>query len=204
MRPTIASPRPLVVLFALLAVPALAQRSSRSGIGLKVGAQLANTRSAAFTYEPITGAVLGGYMPIWVANRFELQPELLFSMQGSAFTPSEGNRQVTYLFYAQVPLSAKLYVSNALNLQTGVQAGWMVTALQDGNSVKDRYKPMDIGFNVGVGLDLIGGTDLTFRYYSGMTPVLVNDDLIYPTNRTLQLTAGYRMVRFKHHARRRR
>jgi hypothetical protein len=192
------------MLLALLAVPVMAQRSSRSGIGLKVGAQLANTRSAAFTYEPITGAVLGGYMPIWVANRFEVQPELLFSMQGSAFTPSEGNRQATYLFYAQVPLSAKLYVSNALNLQTGIQAGWMVTALQDGNPVKERYKPMDIGFNMGLGLDLIGGTDLTVRYYSGMTPVLMNDGLIYPTNRTLQLTAGYRMVRFKHHVRRRR
>ncbi len=204
MRPIIASPRPIVALLVLLALPVMAQRSSRSGIGLKVGAQLANTRSAAFTYEPITGAVLGGYMPIWVANRFELQPELLFSMQGSALTPSEGNRQVTYLFYTQVPLSAKLYVSNALNLQTGVQAGWMVTALQDGNSVKDRYKPMDLGFNVGVGLDLIGGTDLSVRYYSGMTPMLLNDDLIYPTNRTLQLTAGYRMVRFKHHVRRRR
>lgn len=191
-------------LFLLLSLPVLGQRPSRSGLGFKLGGQLATTRSAVFTFEPVAGAVMGLYAPIWVADRLEVQPEVLLSMQGSAFAPVEGPRVVSHLFYVQMPVSAKLYVSNVVNIQAGIQAGYLAYATSAGEPTKDRYKPMDIGLNVGLGADLIGGTDLAVRYYSGLTPVLVNDDQVFPSNRTLQLTAGYRFLQLKHRGRRRR
>lgn len=197
--------RPTSILSLLLVVslPLLAQRPGKSGIGFKLGAQMSTNRSAAFAYEPIVGAVVGMYAPLCVANRLEVQPELLISMQGSSFAPGEGERSVMHLFYVQMPVSVKLYFSNTLNLQTGIQAGYMLTALNNGSSVTDLYKPLDLGFNVGLGFDMRTGTDLAVRYYSGMTPVLLNDATLFPTNRTVQFTVGRRFIRFKTRARRR-
>jgi len=190
-------PTSILSLLLIASLPVLAQRPGKSGLGYKLGAQMATNRSAAFAYEPIAGAVLGMYAPLCVGNRLEIQPELLFSMQGSALAPSEGERSVTHLFYVQMPVSVKVYFSNTLNLQTGVQAGYLLTALNNGSAVKDLYKPLDIGFNVGFGFDMRSGTDLSVRYYSGMTPVLADDATIFPTNRTIQITAGRRFIRFK-------
>jgi hypothetical protein len=187
----------------LLTLPALGQKAGRSGVGFKIGGQLATSRSAVFTYEPIAGATMGVYAPLILMNRFEIQPELLLSMQGSAFTPVEGERSVSHLYYVQLPISAKMYMSNVVNLQCGLQAGWLALATQNGERVTDRYKPTDVGLNVGLGADMRGGTDLTLRYYIGLTPVLMNDDQVFPSNRTLQFTAGHRFMRIKGHARRR-
>jgi hypothetical protein len=188
----------------LLTLPALGQKAGKSGVGFKIGGQLATSRSAVYTYEPIAGATMGLYAPLMLMNRFEVQPELLLSMQGSAFTPVEGARTVSHLYYVQLPISAKMYMSNVVNLQCGLQAGWLALATQNGERVTDRYKPTDVGLNVGLGADMRGGTDLTLRYYSGLTPVLVNDDQVFPSNRTLQFTVGHRFLRIKGHARRRR
>jgi hypothetical protein len=61
----------------------------------------------------------------------------------------------------------------------------------------ERYNNLDFGLNGGLGVDLRSGLDLTLRYYSGMSPVLRYDDVLFPKNRTLQFTAGYRLMRLR-------
>ena len=147
--------------------------------------------------------MLGAYAPIWAGARLELQPELLISAQGSSIKPDEGTRQTLRLYYVQLPINMKVFMTNVLNVQAGIQAGRLIVANADHEDVTDRYQRMDIGLNLGAGLDFACGMDLTLRYYSGLTPLLVDDDVLFPTNRTLQLTAGYRMMRFKGHTRKR-
>src|SRR5262245_61205326 len=79
----------------ILAVPALGQRPSRSGIGLKLGPQLASQRAPGYNFQPVPGGVIGVYVPLWICPRLELQPELLGSMQGSSFDIGEGSSVVT-------------------------------------------------------------------------------------------------------------
>ncbi|MBK8612096.1 MAG: PorT family protein [Flavobacteriales bacterium] len=195
--------RPLFWTLFVLSLPAFGQRASRSGLGLKGGLQMATTRTAILSYDPVPGAVLGAYAPIWAGARLELQPELLISAQGSSIKPDEGTRQTLRLYYVQLPINMKVFMTNVLNVQAGIQAGRLIVANADHEDVTDRYQRMDIGLNLGAGLDFARGMDLTLRYYSGLTPLLVNDDVLFPTNRTLQLTAGYRMMRFKGHTRKR-
>lgn len=201
---TAASLRPLIVLSLVLALPAFGQRPNRSGIGLKAGGQLASWRSAVNTYNAVPGAVAGVYFPIGMGARSELQPELLVSLQGAGRTFGEGQRSMLQCVYLQVPVTAKFFLSNAFNLQAGVQVGQLMLAQQDEMDVTDDLRPFDIGLNMGLGLDLLHGFDLTLRYYSGMTPVLVNDDILFPHNRSIQLTAGYRITQFKGFGARRR
>ena len=196
--------RPLFWTLFVVSLPAFGQKISRSGLGLKGGLQMATTRTAMLRYDPVPGAVFGAYAPIYAGARLELQPELLLSAQGSSIKPEEGIRQTLRLYYLQLPINVKFYMTNVVNVQAGVQAGRLLAANSDHEDVTELYQRMDIGLNLGAGMDLMQGLDLTLRYYSGLTPMLLDDDVLFPTNRTLQFTVGYRIMRFKHAGRRRR
>ena len=185
----------------VLALPAMGQKPSRSGMGLKLGAQMSVTWVEGLHYDPIPGAVAGAYFPLWCGARFELQPELLGSMLGSSFTDTEGQRHVLHLYYLQLPLSAKFFFTNALNVAGGFQMGRLLAAKAspDNSNATELYRPFEFGTNIGLGADLASGVDFTFRYYNGLSSITDDVDL-NPTNRAWQFTVGYRIARFqKHH-----
>lgn len=189
--------RPLAWAALLLALPTLGQRPSRSGIGLKLGPQLASQRAAGHNFQPVPGAVLGVYVPLWVAAGLEVQPELLASMQGSSFKMIDGGTITTNTYYLQLPVNAKLYMGNTFNLQGGGYLGHILSANTDGENTTDAFNGWDAGFTLGLGLDMMRGFDITARYVYGMTNMM-NEDAVFPTNRCIQLTAGWRLVQFRH------
>jgi hypothetical protein len=174
----------------------IAQRSSRSGYGVKGGFHLAGWRSAVITYDPVPGVTLGGYAPIWVCPSLEVQPELLLSLQGASITLPDDDRRTTRTAYVQLPVTAKFFLNRTFNLQGGIMAGMLVAALANDENVKDGFNSLDHGLLVGLGIDQRNGFDLTLRYYSGMSALLADDQRIYPTNRLLQITAGKRLGQF--------
>lgn len=194
--------------FALLLI-AMATHGQRSAIGIKGGVVLGTARSELVRYGMVPGATLGPYAAIGVSDRIELQPELLVSLQGASYVVGENeDRWVDRQLYAHLPISVKFFVSNTFNLHLGGQLGWLLLARTDTDdgaiNTTDRFVPLDAGVIAGLGLDLIGGTDLTLRYYGGITPTLAEDRTLYPRNQTLQLSVGYRFKPFKQrHARRR-
>jgi hypothetical protein len=192
--------RAIGLLTLALSLHASAQsRPARSGIGFKLGPQLASQRAAGYNFQPVPGGVLGMYFPIWIRPRLELQPELLGSMQGSSYDiPDDGGRIVTNTYYLQLPVTAKLFLGNVLNLQGGGYIGQLLAANTDGENTKDAFNGMDAGFILGLGIDMMSGFDLTARYVYGKTNLMRGDDTVFPTTRCLQLTAGWRLMRFKH------
>ncbi|HMQ77166.1 MAG TPA: outer membrane beta-barrel protein [Flavobacteriales bacterium] len=183
--------------------------AQRSAIGIKGGIVLGTARSALVQYGLVPGATLGPYAAFGVSDRIELQPELLVSLNGASYAVGENDdRWVDRQLYAHLPLSVKLFVSNTLNLHIGGQLGWLLMARTDTDdgtiNTTDRFVPLDAGVIAGLGLDLIGGTDLTLRYYGGVTPTLADDSTVYPRNNTLQFTVGYRFKPFKRRYARRR
>lgn len=201
LRPT----RSLTFALLLLALPAVAQRPSRSGIGLKAGLQWSTIQSGGQNMQSIPGAAAGAYAPLWFGNRLEFQPELLLSYQGATHFHKEDPAREIRLLYAQLPVSAKLYLTNAVNVQLGVEAGYLVAANVDGNDAMESYKPFDFGLLGGIGVDMMNGLDITARFYSGLTPILADDIELFPTNRCTQLSVGYRIAQFnrsRHYRRR--
>lgn len=192
-------PHTLLILPLLLApVNAIAQRS---GIGVKGGMLASHVRSGAYTTQYIPGATAGIYAPVLGSPRFELQPEVLLTALGSGHTSPEGERFSVRTLYLQVPLSAKIYFTNVVNAQLGVQASKLLMAQQAGSGdptdITESYRPDEIALLVGMGADLRSGMDLTFRYQNGMTPVLQNDDSLFPRNQAFIMTLGYRIVSFR-------
>lgn len=190
--------RSLVWCGLVLSLPAFGQRPSRSGVGLKAAGQWATQHAEGLTYQPIPGAAGGVYFPLWCGYRFELQPELLVSFQGASQQIPEGDAIQLRTLYVQLPLSAKLFLSNTFNAQFGVLGGRLLNAKVDGEDASDIYRPWDFGFTAGLGVDLSSGVDITARYYMGHTPVISGNDNGFPKNRVAQLSFGYRVARFSH------
>lgn len=188
----------LFIVLSALVHGTKAQRQGHSGLGVKLGGQLCNLMASDRTYLAVPGAVAGVYVPLLVSARLELQPELLLSYQGSDLQQVERDATRIRMLYLQVPLSAKLFLTNAINLQAGLQAGRCLQAKADDTEVTDDMRTYDVGFTAGLGVDLRRGLDITARYYGGTTPTLLTTTGVNPRHRLIQLTAGLRLVRFSH------
>lgn len=194
--------RSLPVTAPLLAILLpLVSFGQQSGLGIKGGVLMSDTRSVTVTTNVIPGATAGCYFALRAGERLEVQPELLLTSLGAGYTLPDGERSTVRTLYVQLPVSAKVYIGNAFNVQAGFLVGRLMLAQQstpDGkDDVTDNYNTWDHGIVLGIGADLITGLDLGLRYYSGLRPVLVNDDVVFPRNRAYMLTAGYRIARMR-------
>lgn len=176
-----------------------AQPSGQAGMGIKAGGQWSTLLASDATYTPIPGGLLGVYFPLLASARLELQPELLLSYQGCDVQRPDEDPSRLRMLYVHLPVCAKIFLTNEVNLQGGVQAGKRISAWMDDEQVTDRFRPYDVGFIAGLGIDLRSGLDFTARYYGGTTPVLTETTGVNPRHRLLQITAGYRVMRFGRH-----
>jgi len=189
---------PLLVILALSAPLTFAQQS---GFGIKGGPLMSNTRSGNRSGNWLPGASVGTYFALRAGPRMELQPEVLITSLGAGYSlPDDGRGHVRTL-YAQVPVSFKLYLGNVANVQAGAQMGRLLLAQQsaggESTRVTEGYESWDYGVILGLGADMVSGLDLGLRYYSGLRPVLANDQALFPRNRSLALSLGYRMSRLR-------
>ena len=191
---------PLFPVFVLLfAATANAQPSGHGGMGIKAGGQWSTLLASDRTYTAIPGGLVGVYFPLLASARLELQPELQLSYQGCDIQHPEADPSRLRMLYIHLPVCAKIYLTNEVNLQGGLQAGKCLSARMDDERMTDDFRPFDVGFIAGLGLDFRSGFDLTARYYGGTTPVLDETTGVNPRHRLLQLTAGYRVMRFGRH-----
>jgi len=194
------TPLPLcTVLLFLLGTTATAQPSGHAGMGIKAGGQWSTLLASDATYTPIPGGLIGVYFPLLATARIELQPELLLSYQGCDVQRSDEDPSRLRMLYVHLPLCAKVFLTNEVNLQGGIQAGRRILARTDQEQVTDRFRPYDAGFIAGLGIDLRNGLDFSARYFGGTTPVLTETTGVNPRHRLLQITAGYRVLRFGRH-----
>ncbi|MBS1570104.1 MAG: PorT family protein [Bacteroidetes bacterium] len=181
-----------------------AQRPSRSGVGFMGGPQVATWQCAGAKFRPVPGFVLGFYAPIWVGNRVEIQPDLLLSLQGMAKDLPDGGRTTVNSLSAVMPVSLKFFINRSINIQAGVQGGYLLFARSnEEQDVSNELNTLDMGANIGAGIGTSYGLDITLRYYNGLMNTLRDDNTLFPANRTLQLTVGHRFSQFSNHRRRR-
>ena len=98
----------------------------------------------------------------------------------------------------------KYYVIDKLSLEAGPQFGFLMSAKetftdQDTNetitdNVKDGYKTLDFGFNIGGGYDFTEKFSVGLRYNIGLSNILKSqgEDIFEAKNRVLSLSAQYK------------
>lgn len=150
-------------------------------LGAKAGANFANITDGDMKTSFHVG-VLG---EVFFNDKFSIQPEILYSSQGSKFKdPSDDlvSKLDYTLDYINVPIMAKYYVMDGLSVQAGPQVGFLtkseikLSGSKGSETIdnKEFVNSIDFGLNFGIGYDLPLGLFFDARYNLGLTKVNKN------------------------------
>ncbi|OIV39775.1 porin family protein [Flavobacterium johnsoniae] len=185
-------------------------------VGVKAGLNL-----AALTFDESelnssnkTGFTAGVMIEVPLAKNFSLQPELLYSQQGTKISFSDPDvtnsqfKSTIDLNYLNIPVMLKYYVVKGLSIQAGPQIGILLKAnnkYQDNFlgyenketlNLKEYSTGIDTSVNFGLGYQFKDKfyTDLRYNvsysnvFKEGDANHFINNDM---KNRVFQITIGY-------------
>jgi hypothetical protein len=181
-----------MVVIALMLMSGVAFSQAQVAIGLKGGVNISKFDESAS--DNIT-SFHGGAFALVKLTKIGIQPEILFSQQGSKF--SDINSDELKTSYLSIPVMLKIYLAAGINIQAGPQFGFLTAAEFDGNDVKDSFKSSDISANVGLGWDLPFGLTIDARYNIGLQDVSEDTSISSEAlkSRVIQISVGYKIFK---------
>ena len=151
--------------------------SSDMKFGVKAGYQSTNFTGDK-DEDANGGFYIGGLVDFSVSEKFHVQPELLYSIEGA---------KDAKLNYLRIPIMAKFYVMDGLNLQAGPELTFKAGG---DDTIKDGVKSMDYGLGFGAGYELESGLMFDARYNLGLANI--SDGAGSYKNVGIQIGLGYR------------
>ena len=186
-------------LFTALALFSLTFSIAQVNFGAKAGVNFSDiTGDDVDSFNGLTSFHIGVVAEIPVSDMFAVQPELIYSAQGSDYEESEFSGSVK-ADYLNVPIMAKFYVGEGgFSVEAGPQVGLLLSAKDeyDGGDedIKDFLKSTDFGVNFGLGYKMESGLNFGARYNLGLSNVNDSDDLDSGAeykNSVIQVSVGY-------------
>jgi hypothetical protein len=201
------------IIFAAVAVMAFTFSNAQNArFGIKGGLNFANFTgdTEGLDFKTKVGFNIGGFVEVKLADKFYIQPELLYSTQGSIVDDVEvydgfdvyyGDVQFKFN-YINVPVMFKYYVADKFNLEAGPQIGFLVSAeatvkvegTKATESVKDNFETLDFGLNFGAGYDFTKNFSAGVRYNLGLANIADtepgDDGKVH--NSVFSLSVGYK------------
>ncbi|MGV8945820.1 MAG: porin family protein [Lutibacter sp.] len=167
--------------------------------GVKGGINFSNMISDYFAEnDSKTGIHFGLIAEIPFGDKFSIQPEILYSSQGTKakiFMNGGSPRPSEYnLDYIQIPILAKFYLVQNLSLEVGPSFNFLLKDEEIYNSVTitDVGNNIEFGGVLGVSYKVKGGLFASFRYVNGFSVALdrkyTDEDA---KNRVVQLGIGF-------------
>ena len=186
-------------------VTGLAQQQVK--FGPKAGVNLANLSGMDDTDMKI-GFHVGAVAEIKFNDKFSLQPELLYSAQGTKIDmsmdiPMIGKLEFeskTNLDYINIPIMAKYYFVEGFSVEVGPQVSFLIKAEEkaksDGESetldIKDGLNSIDFGLGFGLAYDLPQGLFINARYNLGLTDIVKDNNGDAVKNSVIQVGVGFK------------
>lgn len=172
------------IILCAVAILAVSVAQAQVRFGVKAGLNI-STLTGDVDVDPMVGAHVGGVVEFKFSEKFSLQPELLYSMQGAQNSPAE-----IHLDYLSVPIMAKYYIIKGLSVEAGPQIGVGVRYEDaNGNDLELVHENFDIGLAVGAGYELPFKLFFQIRYYQGLMNVSIPSDY---KNSVFALSVGYK------------
>lgn len=172
-------------LFVVVAALVLAVSSSNAQdikFGAKIGTNFAKLDGGDIDGSNLTGFHVGALVELNLLENFSIQPELLYSTQGTNLENEEYN-----LDYVSVPVLAKFYViTDKLSIEAGPQFSFLTS-----KSVPDQFRTETFDFAAvgGLGYNITSFIFVQARYVVGLTDTSKDAAV---TNKVIQLSAGLR------------
>ncbi len=179
--------------------------------GPKAGLNFSNlSKGSDFSETKMrTGFHVGAVAEIKFNDKFSIQPEVVYSTQGSEVTNVLiGNSAAVSTIkndYINVPIMAKYYIVDGFSVEAGPQVGFLMKSETEGTvtsplgsvsntiDTKDNYNGVDFGLGLGLAYDLPVGLFVNARYNLGLSDIRANTnngDAI--KNNVIQVGIGYK------------
>ncbi len=195
----------IFVVLLIAGASQLASAQAQFAVGIKGGLNFANldvSQSAGANYDNRTGYHAGAFA-LMKFGFIGIQPELIFSKQGTKYSFNGGKGEANY-DYINIPVMAKFYLPLGLNLQAGPQFGFLSKAqieqtvgnIKTTTDAKDESKNVDVAVGVGAGWDLPFGLTVDARYNIGVSKVNDDQGSGDVKNRVFQVSVGYKLFKF--------
>ncbi|RMA64163.1 porin family protein [Ulvibacter antarcticus] len=174
-------------------------------LGVKAGLNLASIGGDAYYtgfggFNSRTSFHIGGLVEVPVTDKISVQPEILYSSQGSKTNYGFGTTENSKLDYLNIPVMGKYHIIQGLSAELGPVIGILVNAesvdFETGlvGETKDQYKGLDIGIGIGASYRLPMGFFGSLRYNKGVTDIndIKDEDFNAKNqNNVFQVSAGY-------------
>ena len=172
----------VAAVFALTFAHAQDKKKSTSSSDMKFGVK-AGYINSNFTGDVSGttangGLYIGGLIDFALDEKFHVQPELLYSIEGA---------KDLKLNYLRIPIMAKYYIAEGFNLQAGPELAFKVGG---DDIIKDSVKSMDYGIGFGAGYELTNGLMFDARYNLGLANISNVGGNV--KNVSFQIGLGYR------------
>ena len=194
-----------LLFISMIGMLALLTSCTTMRYGVKAGPTFATlTGDDTDNLDAKIGFFFGGLAELEVTDMFSVQPELLFSSQGTKYSDSDGFDGKLKFNYLNLPVMAKVYVSDGFFFEAGPQLGYLLSAkdeyespgLSGEDDLKDEgfVKDIDVGANIGLGYQLDSGLNIGARYNFGLTNIndLEDSGDFSIKNSVISLLVGFR------------
>jgi hypothetical protein len=158
--------------------------AQKVAFGLKGGLNIANENfkgTGAPSTSALIGVNVGAFVEFEVADKLSLQPEVLYSTQGTNLNYKENGTTLNSfkLDYIIIPVMLKYHAAEKFTLEFGPQVGFLTSAMVNGTAsgvtvdvdAKQFYKSTDFGLNVGAGFDITKKVAIGARYNFGLANI---------------------------------
>lgn len=160
-------------------------------IGVKTGLNISNFTGGDVDRNNLFDFHVGALAEFKITEKISLQPELLYTRQGS---DAENSIKIK-VDYLAIPLMVKYYVSKKFSIEAGPQLSFLVNdkAKFNDSSIPDvetDASSVDFGLNIGFGYSINTHLFAQVRYNYGITTVVENPDI---KNSVFQISMGYKI-----------
>ncbi len=162
-----------VLLVAILALSVAITANAQLKIGVKAGANFAGVNDSETNMTiGFTGGVLGQFK---LSDKWAIQPEVLFNMQGAKYSGSID--QTWRLNYIAVPVMAQYNVFKGLSVELGPQFGFLITSKSkysgSKHDMKDYTKSFELALGAGAAYEI---ADFPIGFFARYTFGLIEFD----------------------------
>lgn len=174
-----------VLVAAVVLVSAVQAQKGSIKFGVKAGANFYKFSGDDADFGDVSpkiqvGIAGGGLVNIPVSDMFSVQPEVLFSMEGTKYEES-GDKLMYKTNYINIPVLFQYNNASGFYAETGPQIGFLMSAKADdgdnSTDVKDSFKGTNFSWALGLGYKMKSGFGFGARYNLGLGNIVDESDI---------------------------
>jgi hypothetical protein len=163
----------LIAISLVMALTASAQIQLGIGGGLNFANQILKPTPPPGSFTTLTSFNAGVFVGIPIMKGLTIQPEIMYSGEGSRQPEEDGDTTKSHFNYINVPVLLKYTSSIGIFAEIGPQIGFVVSAKEDDltngstSDIKSYYNTTDFSAVFGVGYIAPFNLGVDFRYNLG-------------------------------------